>query len=106
MRLLMVMPAVALSLSASDLEQEMQSLLQRRCLSCHGPKTKTAGLDLSTPDGIERRGERTGTEAGLAGSEPAARGNRTRGILKLHVDLYQCDQEPVTCCGNRSGTVL
>ena len=51
MRLLMVMPAVALALSASDLEQEMQSLLQRRCLSCHGPKTKTAGLDLSTRDG-------------------------------------------------------
>src|SRR5687767_11526584 len=56
MRLLMVLPAVALVLSAADLEQEIQSLLQRRCLSCHGPKTKTAGLDLSTRDGASKGG--------------------------------------------------
>ena len=56
MRLLMVLPAVALALSAADLEQEIQSLLQRRCLSCHGPKTKTAGLDLSTREGALKGG--------------------------------------------------
>ncbi|HYI96745.1 MAG TPA: DUF1553 domain-containing protein [Bryobacteraceae bacterium] len=56
MRLLLVLPAVALTLSAGDLEQEMQSLLQRRCLSCHGPKTRTAGLDLSTRNGAIKGG--------------------------------------------------
>ena len=30
--------------------------MQRRCLSCHGPKTKTAGLDLSTRDGALKGG--------------------------------------------------
>ena len=74
MRLLMVLPAVALVLSAADLEQEIQSLLQRRCLSCHGPKTKTAGLDLSTREGALKGGvSGAGAQAGLAGGKPAAR---------------------------------
>src|SRR3954452_14302135 len=50
MRPLLVLLAAVLSLGAVDLESEIQALLQRRCLSCHGPKTTTAGLDLSTRD--------------------------------------------------------
>src|SRR5260370_29532520 len=40
---------------AADLETEARELLQRRCLSCHGTKTKTAGLDLSSRDSALRR---------------------------------------------------
>src|SRR5437867_13411630 len=41
--LAVVMPAVA-----ADLEVEARDLVARRCLGCHGPKSKVAGLDLST----------------------------------------------------------
>ena len=30
--------------------------LKRPCLSCHGPETKSGGLDLSTPQGIQKGG--------------------------------------------------
>jgi hypothetical protein len=53
MRVLMVVPAVTLALSASDLEQEMQSLLQRRCLSCHGPKPKPQGSTFPLPTALK-----------------------------------------------------
>jgi hypothetical protein len=33
---------------AADLEGEARDILARRCLGCHGPKSKVAGLDLST----------------------------------------------------------
>ncbi len=48
--------AVALALRADDLELRTQALLQRRCLACHGPRTKTAGLDLSTREGALKGG--------------------------------------------------
>ena len=56
MRVLMVLLVAALGLRAADLEREILALLQRRCLSCHGPKTKTAGLDLSTRDSAMKGG--------------------------------------------------
>ena len=43
---------------AADLETEAREILERRCLSCHGPKTKTAGLDLSNRDSALRGGSR------------------------------------------------
>jgi uncharacterized protein DUF1553/uncharacterized protein DUF1549/cytochrome c/concanavalin A-like lectin/glucanase superfamily protein len=55
-RLSILLPAVALALGADDLELRTQALLQRRCLPCHGPRTKTAGLDLSTREGALRGG--------------------------------------------------
>jgi hypothetical protein len=45
-------------LHAADLEAEALGILQRRCLSCHGTKTKIAGLDLSTRSGAEKGGSK------------------------------------------------
>src|SRR5947209_5751221 len=56
-RLSILLPAVALALlGADDLELRTQALLQRRCLACHGPRTRTAGLDLSTREGALKGG--------------------------------------------------
>ena len=40
--------AVVMPGAAGDLEVEARDLVARRCLGCHGPKSKVAGLDLST----------------------------------------------------------
>src|SRR6266566_1703866 len=40
--------AIVMRAAAADLEVEARDLVARRCLSCHGPKSKVAGLDLST----------------------------------------------------------
>src|SRR6266566_5792227 len=40
--------AVVMPAAAGDLEVEARDLVARRCLGCHGPKSKVAGLDLST----------------------------------------------------------
>ena len=45
--LLLVLELALPCLRADDLESEARAILQRRCLPCHGPKTKTSGLDLS-----------------------------------------------------------
>lgn len=44
--------------SAADLEQEARDLLQRRCLNCHGAKTRASGLDLSSREGAVKGGRR------------------------------------------------
>jgi mono/diheme cytochrome c family protein len=49
---------VALALSAADLETEAREILQRRCLACHGPTTKTSGLDLSNRESALRGGSK------------------------------------------------
>jgi hypothetical protein len=46
----------AANLLAAELEVEARDILQRRCLGCHGTKTKVAGLDLSTRAGAEKGG--------------------------------------------------
>lgn len=43
----LIVVAVSQPTAAADLESEAREILQRRCLSCHGPKTKISGLDLS-----------------------------------------------------------
>src|SRR5258708_32973567 len=63
MRWLAVFPELIVAfglqaLYAADLETEAREILQRRCLSCHGPKTKTAGLDLSSRDSALRGGSK------------------------------------------------
>jgi hypothetical protein len=55
-RLPILLAAAALWLRADDLELRTQALLQRRCLACHGLRTKTAGLDLSTREGASKGG--------------------------------------------------
>ena len=40
--------AIALPAAAADLEVDARDVVARRCLGCHGPKSKVAGLDLST----------------------------------------------------------
>ena len=65
-RLSILLPAVALAPGgADDLELRTQALLQRRCLACHGPRTRTAGLDLDPRRCSEGRRERSSTEAGI-----------------------------------------
>src|SRR5258708_8896056 len=43
---------------AAGLETEAREILQRRCLSCHGSKTKVAGLDLSGRESALRGGSK------------------------------------------------
>jgi mono/diheme cytochrome c family protein len=54
--LLSILPAAGLH--AVDLGAEARDILQRRCLGCHGTKTKMAGLDLSTRSGAEKGGSK------------------------------------------------
>src|SRR5258707_15139485 len=48
----MTLPCVA----AAGIEDDARAILQRRCVACHGPKTKTAGLDLSSRETALRAG--------------------------------------------------
>jgi hypothetical protein len=43
---------------AADLEKDALDVFARRCLSCHGARTRAAGLDLSTRDGALKGGSR------------------------------------------------
>jgi len=43
-------------LAGADLEPAAAEILQRRCITCHGPKLKSANLDLSTRAGALRGG--------------------------------------------------
>src|SRR5258708_20910430 len=61
MRWLAVFPELMVAfglqaLYATGLETEAREILQRRCLSCHGSKTKVAGLDLSGRESALRGG--------------------------------------------------
>src|SRR6185369_4491686 len=47
-RLLMALGLTLPGLAAAGLESDAKEILQRRCVACHGPKRKTAGLDLSS----------------------------------------------------------
>src|SRR5262245_28125926 len=56
-----VLIALSAALGASaavDLDTEAREILQRRCLGCHGSKTKTSGLDLSSREAALRGGSR------------------------------------------------
>src|SRR5262245_6608259 len=50
--------SVVAPVAAADLGAEARDVLARRCLPCHGPQTKVAGLDLSTREGALRGGGR------------------------------------------------
>src|SRR5713226_4769200 len=41
-------------LPAADLETEARAILERRCLICHGPPARVAGLDLSNRESALR----------------------------------------------------
>src|SRR5262245_10719946 len=63
MRWLAVFPELIVAfglqaLYAAGLETEAREILQRRCLSCHGPETKVAGLDLSGRESALRGGSK------------------------------------------------
>src|SRR5438128_509192 len=63
MRWLAVFPELIVAfglqaLYAAGLETEAREILQRRCLSCHGSKTKVAGLDLSGRESALRGGSK------------------------------------------------
>src|SRR5437870_1890837 len=51
--LLMALWLTPLCLPA-DLETEARAILQRRCLACHGPPARVAGLDLSSRESALR----------------------------------------------------
>ncbi|HVP45152.1 MAG TPA: c-type cytochrome domain-containing protein, partial [Bryobacteraceae bacterium] len=36
---------------------QIQAVFEKNCLPCHGPQTKSGGLDLSTKDGLLKGGE-------------------------------------------------
>jgi hypothetical protein len=40
-----------------QLDTEIRPVLEKTCLPCHGPQTKSSGLDLSTRDGLLKGGE-------------------------------------------------
>jgi mono/diheme cytochrome c family protein len=46
------------SLSAAETPSDGTAILTRRCIVCHGPKTKTSGLDLSTRESALKGGSR------------------------------------------------
>ncbi|MFN0165519.1 MAG: DUF1553 domain-containing protein [Bryobacteraceae bacterium] len=46
------------SLSAAGLEADARGILERRCLGCHGPKSRAGGLDLSSRASALRGGSR------------------------------------------------
>ena len=48
----LTLPCVA----AATIEDDARAILQQRCVACHGPKTKTAGLDLSSRETALRGG--------------------------------------------------
>ncbi len=53
--------AVALAANAqnaADLESQARGVLEKRCLGCHGPATKTSGLDLSARERALQGGTR------------------------------------------------
>jgi mono/diheme cytochrome c family protein len=60
--------AVVMPAAAGDLEVEARDLVARRCLGCHGPKSKVAGLDLSTRETALKGGSK-----GPARSSPERR---------------------------------
>src|SRR5215831_8531313 len=43
-----------LCLPAADLESEALAILERRCVICHGPQARVAGLDLSNRESALR----------------------------------------------------
>ena len=45
-------------LPAADLETEARAILERRCLICHGPQARVAGLDLSNRESAFRGGSK------------------------------------------------
>src|SRR6185295_14984137 len=57
-RLPIVLWVAVAALRAADLETEAREILQRRCLACHGPTTKTSGLDLSNRESALRGGSK------------------------------------------------
>src|SRR6266852_3716338 len=50
--------SVAMPVAAADLEAQARDILARRCLTCHGPKSRVAGLDLSTSEGALKGGNK------------------------------------------------
>jgi mono/diheme cytochrome c family protein len=44
----LLLVAVVAPAAAAELEQEAREIVARRCLGCHGPTSRVAGLDLST----------------------------------------------------------
>ena len=52
----------------SPLEADAVAVLQRRCLSCHGTRTKTSGLDLSSRASAEKGGSKGSALGSLASS--------------------------------------
>ena len=55
---LAVLCLICNGLPAADLETEARAILERRCLSCHGPPARVAGLDLSTRESAFRGGSK------------------------------------------------
>ena len=45
-------------LYAADVSTQAREILQRRCLNCHGARTRMAGLDLSTRAGADKGGSK------------------------------------------------
>src|SRR3989440_10149127 len=50
--------SVSMPVAAADLEAQARDILARRCLTCHGPKSRVAGLDLSTSEGALKGGNK------------------------------------------------
>ncbi len=65
---LLPLAAPAQSPQATDFfESRIRPLLAVNCLSCHSPKLKTAGIDLSSPEGFPAIGERLVRAVGYQG---------------------------------------
>jgi len=58
--LLLISPAAADAADAPrvSLQTEVVPLLKQHCIACHGPAKQEAGLNLATPAGIRRGGEK------------------------------------------------
>src|SRR5689334_16622187 len=48
---------------------QVRPVFEKSCLPCHGPQTKSGGLDLSTPEGLQKGGDHG---PAIAGKDPNA----------------------------------
>src|SRR5713226_3568719 len=55
---LVLLPVAALAAPGTEklFTDSIRPVFEKSCLPCHGPQTKSAGLDLSTRDGLVRGG--------------------------------------------------